>query len=94
MRKILTLLLTIIYTSNSLAEQGCYSPEERKKIAQAIIDLRLCQVSLMEKDRLIQDKLNSYSGPQWWQDPTTIVAGTVISLSVGGILTYILVKKN
>lgn len=75
----------------------CYNKQEREKIAQAIVDLKKCQFALDEKERLIEKRFMTFDaqhGIAWWQEPTVIVSGIVISASVASIVTVLVIDRK
>ena len=102
MKKALTkLFLIFLVTSEALAvDTGmlCYTVEQREKIAQAITDLKKCQLETAAKDVLIQenmlkfDKLNA--GPSFWQTPEFVFGGIVVGVAVGGLVTFLVMRDK
>lgn len=77
-------------TAPAPAPQVCYTPEQRQKIADAITALKVCQVDLAARNELIQKNMLTLDGlqpgPSWWQEPHAVVAGVVVSFSVGALV--------
>lgn len=74
----------------------CYKKESIDKIARAIVDLKLCQYSLKEREEYIKERYNTFNsshGEAWWQQPEIVISGVVISFSLGALLTYGLAKR-
>lgn len=70
----------------------CYNKQERDKLATAIVDLQKCQLALDEKERLIEKRFITFDaqhGIAWWQEPTVVFSGMVISASVASIITVL-----
>ena len=78
--------------------EGCFTLEERRKIGQAITDLAKCRVEVAQKDELIKenmlqfDKLNQ--GPAFWQTPEFVFGGIIVGVSVGGLVTFLVMRHN
>lgn len=91
----------IFWTNQSLAvdaaqaEMHCYNPEQMQKLAEGLTDLKKCKIALAEKDHLIQESLMRFddTGPAWWQEPSFVVGGMVVSVSVTALVTYLIVRK-
>jgi hypothetical protein len=69
----------------------CYTPQQRKKIADAILDYRRCRASLASKERFIEDSLSDVakvSQVAFWQEPEFVFGGIVFGVSVGALITY------
>lgn len=103
MKKTLTVLLGITFLNSPAFSQTkifpepsvCYSFVEREKIADAIVSLEKCRVEVAEQDWLIRERLTKFdnaNGPSFWQDPSFVVGGVLVSFSVGAILTYLVVR--
>jgi hypothetical protein len=72
----------------------CYTEEQVGKLAVAITDLQKCQVELLGKQKLIDEKLTLQpveAGARWWQEPQMIVGGMVVSFSIGSLLGWYIV---
>ncbi len=77
----------------------CYGPADLAKIADAVVDLQKCQLELGEKNQLVLERL---AAPQvgasphfsFWQEPSVIVGGIVISAGVASFATYWLLKSS
>jgi hypothetical protein len=76
----------------------CYNLEQRTKIAQAITDLKKCQVDLSVRNELIQKNMLTLDGlnpgPAWWQEPSFVFGDMVVSVAVGGIVTFLLLRDK
>lgn len=76
----------------------CYGKAQLEKIATAIIELKTCRVNVAEKDALIAERLgdpNVYRpSTAWWQEPSMIVGGIVVSASFASFLTLYMVRKK
>jgi hypothetical protein len=74
----------------------CYTKEGIDIAAKATVDLEKCQKDLQIRENLIKERMeifNANEGEAWWQNPSTIVAGIVISASVATVITAIVMKK-
>lgn len=74
---------------------ACYAPEALDTIAREMVEYRKCQVALDEKEKLIETRFVTFEanhGIAWWQEPTTIVGGLVVSASVATLATFWLVR--
>lgn len=67
----------------------CYTPEALEQISQALV-----------QNELLSFELEQYKGLQtvaeaqaWYSDPTLVIGGVVLGISLGGILGYALGKK-
>lgn len=79
------------------ALRACYSQAELHKIAGGLKELAACRIAVTEKDKLIQERLvvhDSGAGMAWWQEPTTIMAGMAVSISVTALATAYLLRKK
>lgn len=74
----------------------CYTKSEVEDIAAAIIEMKKCEIMLKERERLIEERLTEFKGPQegrlFWQDPAWFGFGIAGSFFLG-ILTAKLVQK-
>ena len=107
MQKIMMLLLATISATNAVgaeipqlvpsSEIVCYNVEQRKKIAQAITDLKKCEVDLAARNELIQKNMLTLDGlnpgPAWWQEPAFVWGGIVVGVSVGGLVTFLVMNR-
>lgn len=77
-------------------ECSCYKKEDIDKIAKGVVELKTCKIELGEKERFIQERMMNPDGINpaiaWWQEPSIIVGGFVVTLSLTGIITYFVVK--
>ena len=70
----------------------CYNQEDRRKIAETIINLRKCIIETDQQKILIHERLQTFDGAEsikWWQEPTTVVGGVVVSFSIGTLIGYL-----
>ena len=76
----------------------CYSESELHKLSVLITDLQKCQAELVAKDRLINERLvlpeAAQAGQAWWQTPSFVVGGIVVSASAATILTWYLMHDK
>lgn len=74
----------------------CFPPEDISKIAGLVKDHRKCEASLLEKDILLQNRFIEFqaSGEAWWQEPSVILGGIVVSASLATIVTVLLIKDK
>jgi hypothetical protein len=75
----------------------CYSYADREKIADTIVQLEKCRVEVAEQDWLIRERLTTFGNanePSFWQDPSFVVGGMLVSFSMGAILTYLVVRDR
>lgn len=79
-------------------ESVCYSKEERLKIAKALVDLKKCEVEVYQKTQLIKQNMLTYDGlnpgPAWWQEPSFVAGGIIVSFSVGTLVTWYLLRDK
>jgi hypothetical protein len=56
-----------------------------KQLSTAVTDLQVCQRSLKLREDFITDQKMAGPPPEsaWWQEPTFVVGGVVVSLSFG-----------
>jgi len=69
----------------------CFAPIALDAIATEMVELRKCRIALDEKQRLINERFitfDSNHGIAWWQEPTVIAGGLVISFSLASLLTF------
>lgn len=75
----------------------CYGGTDLYKLSKAITDLQKCQVELIEKNKVIDEKLTKFdaaaAGPQFWQEPSFVVGGVVISFAVGSLVTAYVINR-
>jgi hypothetical protein len=61
------------------------------------LELQKCEADLLEKEKLIAERLMNFKGPQegslWWQDPAWVGSGIVASFSLGVLLVYSVTKR-
>jgi hypothetical protein len=76
----------------------CYSAVDTEKIAKAFIDLKKCQIDVVEKDKVIKEHLilpdATQAGAQWWQEPAFVWGGIVVSASAATLVTWYLVRPK
>lgn len=76
----------------------CYEPAALTKIAGAITDLKKCQFDLGEKDKLIANRLENPTVDRphtaWWQEPSVVLGGVVLTASVATLGTLWVVHKK
>lgn len=72
-------------TPNDAAEPGaCYDAAQVQQIALGLHELEVCQKTLALREKFIESaKLITTPETAWWQEPTVVVGGVVVSLSVG-----------
>lgn len=76
-------------------ETLCLTPQQVKKAADAVRDLKHCQIDLAARQKLIHEELLASSAPSpWWQDPSVIIGGMVLSAGVGGLMFLLLAPKK
>lgn len=83
--------------ATSESYQTCFNASESKKISEAILDLKKCEISLISRERLIQERLTKFpdkSGPTFWQEPYFIAGGFVVSFSVGALAGFYFATKE
>jgi hypothetical protein len=97
-RLILSFLIFLNQTTILLAEENkphCYSDKELIKLSKAITLYKQCRVELAEKDILINTKLKKYdAAPAFWQEPSFVVGGIVVSAAVGAGVTWYLLRDK
>ena len=90
--------LTLISPNDCISmpvECSCLTKEGLDKISLALTDKKKCELALESKSSLIETQ---YLGSTqtihtpFWQEPSFIVSGFVVSFSVGGLLTYFLTR--
>jgi hypothetical protein len=82
-RKLVPLVASVPVQSGG----ACYSDAELSRISKAITDLAACRVSFAEQEMFINENLRKYSesGPSFWQEPSFIAGGLIVSFSVGAL---------
>lgn len=66
------------------ARAECYSTDEVAELARTIKALDQCVGALEIREHFIaEQKLSPVPESAWWQEPTVIVSGVVVSFSVG-----------
>ena len=69
----------------------CFSAEDMSKISTGLKELKVCRELLKNAQAFIETR--QLKAPvQWWQEPTVVVSGVVISLSLGAYAGYIVGK--
>jgi hypothetical protein len=52
----------------------CYSEKDVEALSGGLLDLQKCEANLLEKEKLIAERLMTFKGPQegrlWWQEPS------------------------
>lgn len=74
----------------------CLSPAEQDKLAKELIDLDKCRIDLKARQEIIDTRVLTYAGTPaiaWWQEPTTVVGGMVISASIASVITVWFVRR-
>ena len=69
----------------------CYKKEEVKRLAQAILELKQCEIALEKKQLLIDERLLRFPdapGPSWWQEPYMIGGAVTLSFTLGVIMAF------
>lgn len=74
----------------------CYAPPQLKKIYVGLTTLEKCAVALREKDSYIKDRLVTWGAGQpvaFWQEPSWIMGGVVVSAGITAGITVWLLKR-
>ena len=73
---------------------SCYNPIQLKKMADSIVELKKCQLTLIEKNNLLQERFIKFesAGEAWWQEPEMIIGGIVVSASLASLITIWTIK--
>lgn len=90
------LMSSLILSTSLNAADLCLDAAGQAKIATAIKDLEKCHVDLDAKNQLIHERLETFAGAPalaWWQEPSAIIGGTVVSFSLGAALVYYVTRK-
>lgn len=75
----------------------CYGSSAQAKIFKAITDLEKCQIDLNEKSLYVQTRLVTWGAGQpvaFWQEPSWVISGMVVSASIGAALGAYLVGRG
>lgn len=76
----------------------CYTHDERVKLAAVIVDYEKCKIDLDEKNDLIRRNMLTFdkitTGQAWWQEPSFVWGGMVVSFALGGIFTFLLIQSK
>jgi len=76
----------------------CFSPPKLRVIANGLTDLESCRLALEAKNDLIETRLmapvDRSRGVAWWQEPTVIIGGVVVSATVASFLTFLVMNGN
>ena len=95
MKKILTISL-ILFTLTSSLQARCYTDQEISILASTIKDHEVCKKTLALREQFIQENLTKYQ-PQietsWWQEPSYIAGGVIISFGFGIAIGAVLLSK-
>lgn len=72
----------------------CYHPDALNLIGQQITERKKCLIELENEKSLVQTNLinNASQGQAWWQEPSFIVGGIVVTFTTTALITYLLVK--
>lgn len=90
------MLISFATTSLGVVQKdSCYSEEEVKKLSGLVVKYDTCVFELNEKNKLISQSLQKFdAGPAWWQAPSVVFGGVVVSFAAGATITYILVRDR
>lgn len=87
--------------SNCLAlssdECACFSQEDQRGLAEAVVELEKCQIALGEKTRFVDEQFIRFAGqpgPAWWQEPHAVLGGMVVSFSLGAALAMFAIQQR
>lgn len=70
----------------------CYSPKALKRIAEVVRANTDCQLELEEYKRFQQNEMQPMQQAAWYQEPSFIVGGVVLSLGVGVMLGLMMTR--
>jgi hypothetical protein len=73
-------------------DYSCYSTPEQLKITEGILDLRRCRAELLETKQLLETRVFAAERP-WWQGPSFVIGGVIVSASVLGLLGVYVGRK-
>jgi hypothetical protein len=71
----------------------CYTRPQITKIYEGLRELDKCQATVMLKADFITSSSKNYEPLAWWQEPTFVVGGIIVSASLAAMLTYMMVHK-
>ena len=74
----------------------CYTEVERRALSSTISNLGKCNIELRQANEVIEERLTTFDGAEglhWWQEPTAIYSGVVVSFSVGALLGYYFIDR-
>lgn len=89
-------VLSLSLTTSLLAQSKCYTEAEVAKIASAITSLTKCENELFLRKTFIDETITAQEPPKqtaWWQEPSVIAGGLVISFSTGLLVSLLIAKK-
>jgi hypothetical protein len=73
----------------------CYSEKDVEVLSSGLLDLQKCEADILEKEKLIAERLMDFKGPQegklWWQENYVFGGAVTISFSLG-ILTTLFIQ--
>ena len=95
MKHLLICTFLSISPKTQAADDRCFSRLDVEILSSGLRQLEVCKFELKQKSMLVE-KLTKIDPPTvaWWQDPTFVFGGMVVSISVGALVgAYVLQKK-
>lgn len=75
--------------------EACYSASEVHDLAGAVKDLGACRAELAARERFIEEqRLSAQPLAAWWQEPSMVVGGIVISAALAASVTAFVVLST
>jgi hypothetical protein len=94
------MIFLLIGSQNVKAEETkddprCFSKEELHDIAGGLRELETCNEALKMRERFIDKEIAAgHDKTAWWQEPSFIVGGIVVSASIASLTTFLIIKSK
>jgi hypothetical protein len=76
---------------------ACYTKDEVTKLADTINAYHVCESEARLQREYIDKSMADFASAgsvRWWQDPTVIVSGVVVSFSVGALAAGLMLRSK
>jgi hypothetical protein len=71
----------------------CFSDEELVQLAESVENEKICLQNIEMYKKFAEKNFVTPAPQSWYQEPSFIVGGIVVSFVAGSILTYLVVSK-
>ena len=75
----------------------CYSEKDVEVLSGGLLDLQKCEADILEKEKLIAERLMDFKGPQegklWWNEPYVLGGSITFSFALGIVTTLFIQGK-